>query len=399
MLGLLRSIADYVAPFLLVIMLVVTVHEMGHFLVARVFGVKVDRFAIGFGRALFSKRDRSGVEWRIGWLPLGGYVKFAGDDNAASLPTSGDLASLRDEIIAREGPGSELKYLHFKPLWQRSLIILAGPAANFALAVVLFAACFWLFGQPLTSTRVAEVEPAGAAQKAGFEPGDVLETADGHAMRNFEDVRFYVQYRAGVPIDFGVDRGGHRLHLVARPVGVREASPFGGDQIIGHLGLMAKGQSLQRYDPLQSLSLGLTKTWDVAGTTVFYLGRIATGQVSPDQLHSFIGIAHASGVMTEQAEAAANEAGVSWFVAESFFLLQMAGLISVSVGLLNLLPIPILDGGHLLFHTYEWIVQRPPGPGLQAAGYRVGLALLMGLMLFATWNDLHRLRVFHFFGS
>ena len=180
---------------------------------------------------------------------------------------------------------------------------------------------------------------------------------------------------------------------------MEEPSPFGGGQSVGRLGLTARGGEFRRYGPLEALGLGAAKTWDVTATTAFYLGRIVTGKVSADQLHSFIGIAHASGAITKQAVAMADEAGVSWLIAETFFLLQLAGLISVSVGLLNLLPIPVLDGGHLLFHAYEFVARRPPGPRLQAAGYRVGLALLVGLMLFATWNDLQRLRVFHIFGS
>jgi regulator of sigma E protease len=399
MLAFLQNAFFYVVPFLLVISVVVTVHEFGHFLVARAFGVAVDRFAIGFGRALVSWRDRSGMEWRIGWLPLGGYVKFAGDENEASVPSGGDLNSLRDAIVAREGPGAERRYLQFKPLWQRTLIILAGPGANFLLAIVLFAGCLAAFGQPVSSTRVDSVLPGGPAATAGFQPGDVLVSADGRPLKSFEDLQFYVQVRAGVPIDFAVDRAGRRLDIVARPQAAQESSPFGGAQSVGRLGLTARGGAFRHYGLFEAVALGAAKTWDVTATTVFYLGRIVTGRVSPDQLHSFIGIAHASGAITKQTVAMAHQAGVNWLFAESFFLLQLAGLISVSVGLLNLLPIPVLDGGHLLFHAYEYVARRPPGPRLMAAGYRVGLALLVGLMLFATWNDLQRLRVFHIFGS
>jgi regulator of sigma E protease len=397
--GMLENAAFYVFPFLLVITVVVTVHELGHFLVARSFGVAIERFSVGFGRALLSWRDRGGVEWRLSWLPLGGYVKFAGDDNAASVPTSQDLETLRANIVAREGPGAERKYLQFKPLWQRSLIIVAGPAANFLLAIALFATCVGVFGLPFTSTRIVAVEPHSAAAAAGFRPGDIVLAADGHATHSFEDVTLYVQFRAGLPIDFLVNRSGQDLHIEALPRASREGSPFGGLQTVGRLGLWASGGETRHYGPLESIELGVAKTWEVAATTGFYLGRIVTGQVSADQLHSFIGIAHASGTLTKHAVTMANGAGVNSFVAVAFFLLQLAGLISVSVGLLNLLPIPVLDGGHLLFHAYEWVIRRPPGPRLQAAGYRVGLALLVGLMLFATWNDLQRLRVFHFFGS
>ena len=395
----LQNVAFTILPFVLLITVIVTVHEFGHFLIARSFGVAVDRFAIGFGRSVCSWKDRAGVEWRIGWLPLGGYVKFSGDDNAASVPDKDNLEGMRASIIAREGPGAELRYLHFKPLWQRALIILAGPAANFLLAVVAFTVSIGVFGQATTTARVAKVEPGSAAAAAGIQAGDVILGADGRTIRSFEDIRAYVQFRAGVPIDFLIDRGGKNIHVLARPRPVQEASPFGGAATVGLLGLASPGRDLRHYGPVEAFGLGIAQTWDVTTSTSYYLGRIVTGQMSADQLHGVIGMAHASGEITRQVVTEARKAGVNWAVAESQFLLQFIGLISVSVGLFNLLPIPVLDGGHLVFHAYEWVTRKPPSVVLQAAGYRVGLALLVGLMLFAAWNDLQRLRVFHSFGS
>jgi regulator of sigma E protease len=395
----LQTALIYVVPFLLVITLLVVVHELGHFLTARAFGVAVDRFSIGFGRALVSWRDRSGVEWRIGWLPLGGYVKFAGDGNAASMPDQTDLTAMRAAIVADEGAGAELKYLPFKPLWQRALVVLAGPMANFVLATVLFSIFLGVFGEPVTSTRIAQVVPGSAAARAGFKLGDVVLSGGGQRFDSFQDMQAYVQYRAGIPIDFTVMRGDTRLHLTAAPETASEASPFGGGQTVGRLGLGARGGVIEHYGPLQAVARGAQKTWEVASTTVFYLGRIVSGQVGADQLHSIVGIAHASGSITQQAVASARDAGVSWVVGVAYFLIQLAALMSVSVGLLNLLPVPTLDGGHLLFYAYELITKRPPRAGIQAAGFRAGLALLVGLMLFATWNDLQRLRVFHLVGG
>jgi regulator of sigma E protease len=395
----LQTALIYVVPFLLVITLLVVVHELGHFLTARAFGVAVDRFSIGFGRPIAAWRDRSGVEWRIGWLPLGGYVRFAGDENAASVPDQTDLAALRAAIVATEGVGAELKYLPFKPLWQRALVVVAGPMANFVLATVLFSIFLAAFGEPVTSPRIAEVIPGGAAARAGFQPGDVVLSGGGERFDSFQDMQAYVQYRAGVPIDFTVLRGGARLHLTATPATVSEDSPFGGTQTVGRLGLGARGGLIKRYGPIQAIGRGAEKTWEVTSTTVFYLDRIVTGQVGADQLHSVVGIAHASGSITQQAMASAREAGVSWVVGVSYFLIQLAALMSVSVGLLNLLPVPTLDGGHLLFYAYELFTKHPPRAGIQAAGFRAGLALLVGLMLFATWNDLQRLRVFQFVGG
>ncbi|MGI9170750.1 MAG: M50 family metallopeptidase [Caulobacteraceae bacterium] len=398
MMALLQNAPFYVLPILLVITVIVTVHELGHFVTARAFGVAIDRFSIGFGRALASWTDRGGVEWRIGWLPLGGYVRFAGDDNAASIPDRSDLEAMRAEIVAREGVGAEQKYLHFKPLWQRALVVTAGPAANFVLATLLFAFVLAMFGQPVSSTRV-DVVAGGSAAKAGFQSGDVLLAADGRPTDSFEDVQFYVQFRAGTPIDFTIERGGRRLHLIARPATIREPSLFGGTQTVGRLGLTAPLGRMVRHGPIEALGMGLQKTWDVAGTTVFYLGRIVSGQVGLNQFHGVFGMAHASGALTKQAVALADGARVNWVVPAAYSIIQLAALLSVSVGLLNLLPIPVLDGGHLLFYAYEALARRPLAARVQAAGYRVGLALLVSFMLFATWNDLRGLRVIHFFGS
>jgi len=399
MLAFLQSALVHVAPFFLVISLIVTVHELGHFLTARAFDVAIERFAIGFGRSIATWRDRAGVEWRIGWLPLGGYVKFAGDENVASVPDQTDIETLRRQIVAREGAGAEKRYLVFKPLWQRALIILAGPGANFALAIVLFSAFFLAFGRPVTSNQVSQVVPASAAARAGFQPGDRVVQADGKPTPDFEDLQFYVQYRGGVPIDFTVLRGGARLHLRAAPDTRPVDSAFGGKQNIGVLGLAAMARGQTAVGPLEAVELGARKTWDVTFTTLFYLGRIVSGQVGADQLHSFVGIAMASGTITQQAVDQAKEAGVGWYVTVADVLIQMAALMSVSIGILNLLPIPVLDGGHLLSYAYEAVARRPPAPVVQMVGYRAGLALLVGLMLFATWNDLGRQQVFHFFGS
>jgi regulator of sigma E protease len=388
-----------VVPFILVLSLIVTIHELGHFLTAKAFGVAIDRFSLGFGRALVSWRDRSGVEWRIGWLPLGGYVKFAGDENIASMPDRQSLETARQAIVAREGPGAERRYLPFKPLWQRALVFVAGPGANFVLAVVLFAGFFLAFGEPVTPPRVETVVPGSAGQAAGFVPGDLIVAADGRTLKTFEAVQFYVEYRAGVPIDFTVRRGDRILDLKATPRAVQQPSAFGGAQAVGQLGLLARGGELARISPPRAIALGVSHTWDVAATTVFAMERIVTGRVGADQLHSVVGLVHASGAITREAITQAHQAKVSWVVAEAYFFSQLAAVMSVSIGLLNLLPIPTLDGGHLIFYAYEWVAKRPAAAGVQAAGYRAGLALLLALMLFATWNDVERLRLFRFLGS
>src|SRR5579863_2213471 len=215
MLALLANAALYIVPFLAIITLIVTIHELGHFLTARALGVAVDRFSIGFGRAILSFKDRWGVEWRVGWLPLGGYVRFAGDENLASIPDAADLKSLRAEIISREGAGAEKRYFYFKPLWERALVVVAGPVANFLLSIALFALLFGTLGEAVTQGPISSVVPGSAAARAGFEAGDLIVAADGHALRGFEDLRQYVYYRDGVTIDFTVNRNGHPIHLLA----------------------------------------------------------------------------------------------------------------------------------------------------------------------------------------
>ncbi|HZZ37348.1 MAG TPA: RIP metalloprotease RseP, partial [Caulobacteraceae bacterium] len=319
---------------------------------------------------------------------------------AASLPDQDDLDSLRARIVAREGPGAEKKYLHFKPLWQRALIVAAGPVANFLLAIALLAVFFMAFGEPVTPTKIGAVERGTAAERAGLKVGDRILAYDGRRLTNFEDLRFYIRFRSGVPIRLTLDRAGQTLDIVATPGVATEKSPFGGTETKGLLGVApARGYEIVRYNPIQAVGVGAAKTWELAESTGFFLGRLVTGQVDVTQLHSFVGIAHASGSISKEAVAAAEVAKINPLVALSFMLLQIAASLSVSVGILNLLPIPVLDGGHLLFYAYESVVRRPVSARIQATGYRVGLALLLCLMLFATWNDLSRLRVFHFFGG
>jgi regulator of sigma E protease len=401
MLAFLANAALYVVPFLVIITFIVTIHELGHFLVARAFGIAVDRFSIGFGRTIVAIKDRWGVEWRIAWLPLGGYVKFSGDENVASVPDEDDLESLRARIIQREGAGAEKRYFAFKPLWQRALVVVAGPAANFVLSIALLALLIGGLGEPMTTGPISGVVPGGAAARAGFRAGDEIVAADGHALRDFEDLHAYVIYRDSVPIDFSVMRAGQLIHLRATPGQQQIDSPFGGKESGGLLGVSRPLQPTRivHYDPIAALGMGVQRTWQMVETTGYYVGRILTGGVSPRQLHGVIGTATASGAITKEA---INDAPNDPAMQALGILVNLVGLcamLSVSVGLVNLLPIPILDGGHLLFYTYEWVVRRPLSAGVQAAGYRVGLALLVCLMLFANVNDLHLQKVFHFFGA
>lgn len=392
----------FVIPFALVLGLVVTIHELGHFLAAKSFGVAIDRFAIGFGRAIASWHDKSGVEWRIGWIPLGGYVRFSGDENAASLPDQEDLASLRREVERREGAEAVGRYFHFKPLWQRAIVVAAGPIANFVLAITLFAVLLMSFGSYVLPPRVEAVTPGSAAEQAGIRAGDLIVEAAGSKVKTFDELATLIQVRGGVATPIVIERAGRELTVTATPVWTLRKDPIAGERKVGQLGIRP-AQSADdyvhvRYNPVEAVAGGAERTWSTLTTTVYYLSRMITGQVSTDQLSGPLGIARISGKVAQAgAEGAPNLGGM--LLGSGVNLLQLAAFVSVSIGFMNLLPVPVLDGGHLLFYAYEAVARRPLAAKVQAAGYRVGLALLLGLMLFATWNDLQQLRVFKILGG
>ena len=402
MMGFLQTALTYLVPFLFVLTLVVTVHELGHFWAARTFGVAVNRFAIGFGRPLLKWRDRRHTDWQIGWIPLGGYVRFSGDENAASVPDKADLEALKTRIIAVNGEDAVGHYFHFKPLWQRAIVVAAGPIANFVLASALFTVLLMSVGETTRTPVVTAVQPGSAAERAGFKPGDLVTRADNRKINSFQDLERYVVVRGGVPIRFEVTRNNATVTLFATPTTVVDVDEVAGSQKVGRLGLanQARADQIQRkrYNLIEAIPAGAARTWEVLDTTVYYLGRLVRGQVSAEQLGGPIRIAQASGAVAQAGAEGAPDLGyrvLGAFVA----LLGLAAVLSVSIGFMNLLPIPVLDGGHLLFYAYEAVTRRPLDARVQAAGYRVGLALLMAFMLFATWNDLQRLRVFKFIGG
>lgn len=402
MLEFLQTAAVTIVSFLIVLGVIVTVHELGHFWAAKAMGVAIDRFSIGFGRAIAAWKDRSGVEWRVGWIPLGGYVRFSGDENAASVPDAEDLEALRKKVLEREGAAALNRYFHFKPLWQRAIVVAAGPIANFLLAIVLFALFVMTLGETALSSRVARVEPNSPAERAGFKAGDLIVRADNRAVKSYNDLVEVVRIRAEVPIRFVVERGGQEVALTATPAWRQINDPVAGEQRVGFLGV-APPQSREdyvnvRYGPVEAIAYGVDRTWRTLNITVYYLGRMIRGQVSPDQIQGPLGIAQASGKLAQLGAEGAPDFG-SMIAGAAGNLVLLAALVSVGVGFMNLLPIPVLDGGHLLFYAYEAIARRPLTAKVQEAGFRVGLALVLGLMLFATWNDLQRLRVFKFLGS
>jgi len=393
----------WILPFLFVLTLIVTVHELGHFMAAKACGVAIDRFSIGFGRAIVHWRDRTGVEWRIGWLPLGGYVKFSGDDNAASVPDTDDLDALRRDIMAREGPAAVRRYYQFKPVWQRAIIAAAGPAANFVLSTLIFATFLMVVGEPILPARVHSVVPGAPAATAGFRPGDLIVRAAGRSIHTFNDVVQVVTLRAGMPIQFTVQRGSALMELTATPRPVSVSDGMGGKMPAGQIGVEVERPpfsklTMRRYDPVSALAGGAAQSWNVLDTNLYYMGRMLRGQVSADQLGGTIGIAQISHAVAKSGAEGAHGV-VEQMLGSVINLLGLVAALSVMIGFVNLLPIPVLDGGHLLFYAYEAVARRPVGAAVQAAGLRVGLALVVGLLLFTTANDLRRSGLFHFLGG
>ncbi len=392
----------YVVSFLAVLTLVVTVHELGHFLVAKACGVAIDRFAIGFGRAILCWRDRSGVEWRIGWIPLGGYVRFSGDENAASVPDHEDLASMRAAIIAKEGSAAVSRYFHFKPLWQRAAVVVAGPVTNFIFSIAVFTVLLMALGQYTSPARIAAVSANSPASRAGFQPGDLIVSVNGKPVQSFGDLSEVAQLRVNLPTLFKVERAGQELALTATPEYQLRPDALGSMRKQGTFGLASSQEPGDykhiRYGPFEALKAGVSQTGHILSSTVYYLGRMITGQVSADQLSGPLGIAKISGKLAQASAEGAPNFG-AMVLSGGVGLLQLAAVLSVGIGFMNLLPVPVLDGGHLMFYAYEAAMRRPLAAKVQAVGYRVGLALVLSLMLFATWNDLQQLHVFKFIGG
>ena len=394
----------WIVPFLVVLTLVVTIHELGHYWVARAFGVAIDKFSIGFGRPILKWRSKSGTNWQVGWIPMGGYVKFAGDDNAASVPDAEDLERLRREVLAREGPVALRRYFHFKPIWQRALVVAAGPLANFVLAIAIFTAFALAIGKVVVlEPRVASVVPGSPAAAAGFQPGDYIHKANGWRMEHFDQVVRYILPRAGEPITFEIERNGQTRELVATPGRqVLRDQSSGASMKAGLLGIEVSTAPSNRktitFGPVKSLQYGVRNTVEFVDMSLTYMRRMITGRENGDQLSGPLGIAGATKSVASGAIGSSPSPGVQ-ALSLLVGLLNMAALISVAVGFANLLPIPVLDGGHLVFYAYEAVARRPLTARVQEAGYRVGFALLICLVVFATWNDLQRFRVFQFIGG
>jgi len=368
-LGGIWSFLAVLLPFLFVLTVVVFIHELGHFLVARWCGVKVKAFYIGFGREIYGFYDRHGTRWRLAWIPLGGYVKFLDDENSASVPSKAAL----ERMTADEQAGA----FQTKSLAARSAIVAAGPIANFILAIVIFAVTFTFVGIQVTAPRVDELVPEGVAASAGFKPGDVIVSIDGQPIETFADMQRIVSGSADRQLSFEVNRGGVLLTLKVTPARREISDRFGNKMRVGVIGIRRSPAQTEweykRYGPIEAMGLGVRETVFIVSRTLSYLNDVIMGRESADQLGGPIRIAEVSGQVASVG-----------FVP----LLNLTAVLSVSIGLINLFPIPLLDGGHLLFYLIEAVRRKPLSERTQEIGFRIGLALVLMLMMFATWNDL-----------
>lgn len=369
------NLVSYIVPFLVVLTIIVFVHELGHFWVARRCGVRVETFSIGFGPELFGWMDRHGTRWKIAAVPLGGYVKFFGDADATSGTSDGSA-------MAAMTAADRAVSFHHKSLPQRAAIVLAGPMANFIFAILVYAALFMSVGQSFSPPVVGGIVAGSAAQQAGLQVGDRITSLDGKEIRSFTDMRTYVALRAETPIQVGLLRDTQPLTVTVTPSRVDVSDGFGGSQRVGQIGVQAAGRiEFIKHGPVSAVTQAVRQIGTEISSTFTYLGRIIGGKESGDQLSGPLGIAKMSG----------DVAKASWLG-----LISLMATLSVAIGLINLFPVPMLDGGHLLFYIVEAVRGKPLGERAQEYGFRIGFALVLSLFLFATWNDLNRLPVFNF---
>lgn len=370
---------NYGVMFLVVLTVLVFVHEFGHYWVARRNGVRVEVFSIGFGPEIFGRTDRHGTRWKFSAIPLGGYVKMFGDANAASAPGTG---------LDRMSPEERAVSFHHKRVGQRMAVVAAGPAANFLFAVLALAFMFAVYGQPFTPPVVQEVQEGGAAAEAGMRAGDRILSIDGRDTPRFEDVLGVIVMNPGRTVTMQVERvddanpdAKRQVSLTVTPRAVQLEDRFGNIHTIGRLGVLRGSDEYRRQTPLTAVWEAGKETLSLTRSTLDGVWQMLVGARSTDELGGPIRIAQMTGQVAQT-----SFVSMIWFVA----------VLSINLGLINLFPIPMLDGGHLLYYAVEAVRGRPLGERAQEYGLRLGLALVLTLVVFVTWNDLQSLRVVEF---
>lgn len=397
-----------IIAFIALLMIIVFFHEYGHFSVARLLGVKVDVFSIGFGKPILQWVDRKGTQWRISALPLGGYVKFFGDLNAASQgpaeaaqkPATTQFPGPREAEEIAGGMSAEDRKVcfHFKPVWVRAAVVSAGPLANFVLAVAIFAGLYMTLGRVIVDPMVMDVTAESAAAEAGFLPGDRIVTVNGRPVAEFGDVADAVLVSGGDEIRFEVDRGGETVALTAAATRIENTDRYGNKIESWRLGIVGpspQDYSFRKYGPIDAVSAGFGELGRILELTVKYIGKIVLGKEDASQLGGPIKMAQYAGqsVMSGFDDSSYREPPGFLFKLRASLIdfIFLAAVVSVSIGFLNLMPVPVLDGGHLMYYAYEAIAGRPLGARAQAIGFRLGVVLLASLMIFVTWNDINNL--------
>lgn len=353
-----------IVAFLLVLGPLVFVHELGHYLAGRWFGVKAEEFSVGFGREVAGFTDKRGTRWKFGWLPLGGYVRFAGDMNPASQP-SAEWLSL---------PAAEReRTFQAKPVWQRAIIVFAGPFVNLALAVLILAGFALAYGQSSTPASVGQLVPGTPAAVAGLQTGDRIVSIDGRAMNRFDDLVLYVSLRPAETVTMTIERAGATRDVPVTFSTVTEKDRFGNTYRIGRLGVGPPPAVREPVSLIEAPAVGVRRTGEIIGMMFDTIGQIITGRRSVEELGGPLRIAQVSG----------QQLSLGW---QEF--VGLVALVSINLGFINLLPVPVLDGGHLLFYAIEAIRRRPVSPQAQEWAFRGGLAAILALMLLVTVNDL-----------
>ncbi len=370
--GFVEDALRYLVPFLVVLTALVFVHELGHYAIARRNGVRVEVFSIGFGPELFGWTDRAGTRWKFSAVPLGGYVKMFGDANVTGAP---------DSMVETMSAAERAVSFHHKTVSQRAAIVVAGPAANFVFSIVVFAFLFALFGQPFTPPEVGAVLPGSVAERAGFQAGDTILRIDGTPIERFEQIQRIVQLNLDRPLQITVSRNDREIALIASPAVIEETDRLGNRQRVARLGIRGGRIEYVRHGPVESVWRAVGETYSQTTGTLRAIGQMIVGRRTADELGGPIRIAQMSGEVARGGIAS---------------LIVFAAVLSINLGLINLFPVPLLDGGHLLFYAFEAARGRPLGERTQEYGFRIGVVLVFSLMLFATWNDLVQLRVVQF---
>jgi regulator of sigma E protease len=359
-----------VAGFLLLLGPLVTLHELGHYLVGRWFGVRADVFSVGFGKELAGYTDKRGTRWRLSMLPLGGYVQFAGDMSPASQPSEDYLAL---------PPEERAQCFQARPLWQKALIVAAGPVTNLLIAVLIFAGFAMTYGKPVVPPVIRDFSESSPALAAGLEAGDRILAVDGAAIDDFEQVRAFVMPYPGRTISLTYERDGATSSVPITIGSVEMVDRFGNRSTLGIVGIYSVPGEMVPVGPLEAVGFGFVQSWSAVKLMVTGIGQIIMGQRSVEELGGPIKIAQFSG----------QQLSLGWLA-----FINFAAMISLNLAFINLLPIPVLDGGHLAFYAAEAVRRKPASARSQEWAFRTGMALVLGLMLFVTMIDIAGLPIF-----